>query len=163
MAEIEASAGGAPATGGVGRAAETPQQRRARRAALPQYRNIGLNDITVGYKLAWSAKVSILHRVSGVLMFLVGIPFMLYLLQTSITSELSFMTYQAVVGSWLGKLVVLALLWSFFHHLCAGIRFLLLDVHVGMEREQAARSARIVLIASVVLTLLAAVILFSLG
>ena len=163
MAEIEASAGVAPQRVVDGRAAETPQQRRARRAALPQYRNIGLKDITVGYKLAWPGKVSILHRVSGVLMFLVGIPFMLYLLQTSITSELSFLTYKAVVGSWLGKLVVLALLWSFFHHLCAGIRFLLLDVHVGTERAPASLSARIVLGASVLLTLLSAVILFSIG
>lgn len=167
MAEIDSSGtGGAQAdrAEAAKAAALAREQLRARRKALPKFRNIGMADITpgVGYRLALPGIVSILHRLSGVLMFLVGIPFVLYLLQNSITSELSFQTYKSVVGSWIGKLVLLVLLWSFFHHLVAGIRFLLLDLHVGMERQQAANSARLVLAVSILLTVIAAVPLFGL-
>ncbi|MGE3927748.1 MAG: succinate dehydrogenase, cytochrome b556 subunit [Lautropia sp.] len=135
--------------------------RRAKRQALPQFRNIGIDQI-LRYRMPPPALVSILHRVSGVLMFLIGIPFILYLLQKSITSELSFQTYRAVVASWPAKLVLLALIWGFFHHLLAGIRFLVLDLHIGTERESAARSARVVLGLSILLTLVAAGFLFGL-
>lgn len=127
----------------------------------PEFRNIGIAQI-LNYRMAPAAIVSILHRVSGVLMFLVGIPFTLYLFQKSISSELSFETYRAAVASWPGKLVLLALFWSFFHHLLAGIRFLALDLHFGTEREPATRSARIVLAASALLTLVSAFMLFGL-
>ncbi|MDO5057890.1 MAG: succinate dehydrogenase, cytochrome b556 subunit [Lautropia sp.] len=102
--------------------------------------------------MAPPAIVSILHRASGVLMFLIGIPFMLYLLQQSITSEVSFEQYSAVVGSPLAKLVLLALIWAFCHHLCAGIRFLILDLHIWTDKPKAIASAKGVLIASLVLT-----------
>ena len=79
------------------------------------------------------------------LLFLVGIPFILYLFQNSLTSELSFEAYRGAVSSWLGKLVLLALIWAFIHHLLAGIRFLLLDLHIAGEREPGAMTARVVL------------------
>ena len=134
---------------------------RARRAARPVYRNVDLGDI-VRYRMAPPQLVSILHRISGVLLFLVGIPFILYLLQNSLTSELSFQVYRSAVSSWLGKLVLLVLIWSFVHHLLAGIRFLTLDLHLAGEREQGAMTARVMLGLSVAVTLICAALLFGL-
>ncbi|MDO4904813.1 MAG: succinate dehydrogenase, cytochrome b556 subunit [Lautropia sp.] len=133
---------------------ETPESRRARRAAKPRFRNVGLPDLLGGYlpAMAPPAIVSILHRVSGVLMFLIGIPFMLYLLQQSLTSEVSFEHYLAMVDSWFTKLVLLGLIWAFCHHIVAGIRFLVLDLHLWTEKPEAIKSAKGVLIISLVLT-----------
>ena len=72
--------------------------------------------------------VSILHRISGVVLFLF-LPVFIYLLSGSLSSAADFETYQAVVGHPLVKLVLIGLLWAFLHHLCAGIRFLFLDIH----------------------------------
>ena len=131
------------------------------RAVKPAFRNLDLGQL-LRYRMAPPALVSILHRVSGVLLFVVGIPFILYLFQNSLTSELSFETYRRAVSSWLGKLVLLALIWAFIHHLLAGIRFLLLDLHVGIERQPSATTAKAVLGVSVVLTLVCALFLFGL-
>jgi succinate dehydrogenase / fumarate reductase, cytochrome b subunit len=129
------------------------------RVARPEYRNLSVGQI-LRYRMAPAAIVSILHRISGVLLFLLGIPFILYLFQNSLTSELSFEVYRRAVSSWLGKLVLLALIWAFIHHLLAGIRFLLLDVHVAIEREPSSMTARMVLGVSVVLTFICALFLF---
>ena len=131
------------------------------RKSRPEFRNIAVGEI-LRYRMAPPALVSILHRVSGVLLFLVGIPFILYLFQNSLTSELSFEVYRGAVSSWIGKLVLLALIWAFIHHLLAGIRFLLLDLHIAGEREEGANTARVVLWASVLLTLVCALLLFGL-
>jgi len=138
--------------------AESFAERRARRLARPTFRNIGVGDI-VRYRMPPAAFVSILHRVSGILMFLVGIPFLLYLFQNSLTSEISFQVYRSMVSSWIAKLLLLALIWAFLHHLIAGIRFLFLDLHLAIEREQETLSARIVLGLSVLLTLVCAALL----
>jgi succinate dehydrogenase / fumarate reductase cytochrome b subunit len=82
----------------------------------------------------------------------VGIPFCLYLLQQSLTSEISFESYRAIVGSIPGKLVLLVLLWAFVHHAIAGIRYLLLDRHMGILKESSRLSAQIVLVVSLLLT-----------
>lgn len=129
------------------------------RKARPQYRNIGVSQI-LSYRLPVAGIVSILHRISGALLFLVGIPFFLYLLQQSLTSELSFMSYSAIVGSVLGKLVLLVLGWAFLHHAIAGIRYLLLDRHVGIEKAASHLSAQIALGVSLLLTLVFALKLF---
>jgi succinate dehydrogenase / fumarate reductase cytochrome b subunit len=132
---------------------------RATRTARPEFRNLGLGQL-VAYRYPPSAIVSILHRISGMLIFLVGIPFVLYLFQNSLTSELSFERYRGIVGSWGGKLVLLVLIWAFVHHVLAGIRFLTLDLHLMDGREQNALTARIVLGLSVVITLVCALLLF---
>ena len=95
--------------------------------ARREFKNIGYGQILTSYKLPWSGKVSILHRVSGALLFL-SLPFILYLFDKSLTSELSFITFSEVVGNPLVKLFLLALIWAFLHHFCAGIRFLALDL-----------------------------------
>jgi succinate dehydrogenase / fumarate reductase cytochrome b subunit len=125
----------------------------------PEFRNIHISQI-VRYRLPGPGMVSILHRISGALMFLVGIPFILYLFQQSLTSELSFERYSAVVSHWFAKLVLLALAWAFLHHMFAGIRFLLLDLHVGWDLPAARKSAAIVLFASLILTVLAGLKIF---
>ncbi|MEI7444464.1 MAG: succinate dehydrogenase, cytochrome b556 subunit [Burkholderiales bacterium] len=131
----------------------------AAKKARPQYRNIHVSQI-LSYRLPPAGIVSILHRVSGALLFLLGIPFCLYLLQQSLTSELSFETYRAVVGSVLGKLVLLVIGWAFIHHAVAGIRYLLLDRHVGIQKDAARSSATTVLGITAVLTAIYALKLF---
>ena len=124
--------------------------------ARPEFRNIHVSQLSQ-YRLPLAGIVSILHRISGAAMFLVGIPFILYLFQQSITSEISFENYRAVVGSPLGKIVLLGLVWGYLHHFCAGIRYLLLDLHRGIELEAARRSSVIVLVVSLALTLIVGV------
>ena len=127
--------------------------------ARPQYRNIHVSQI-LQYRLPLAGVISILHRISGALMFLVGIPFILYLFQQSLTSEISYESYRGLVSHWFAKLVLLALIWAYLHHLCAGIRYLVLDVHVGLEKEQARTSAAVVLGVSLALTFVVALKLF---
>ncbi|MBN9425857.1 MAG: succinate dehydrogenase, cytochrome b556 subunit [Burkholderiales bacterium] len=129
------------------------------RAARPEFRNINVGDI-LSYRMPSPAIVSILHRISGVLLFLVGLPFILYLFQQSLLSEISYENYRAIVSHWFAKLVLLALIWAYLHHLIAGLRFLFLDVHVGVDKPSARKSAAAVLIISLPLTLIIALKLF---
>lgn len=117
---------------------------------MPEFRNIHVFDL-MKYRLPWAGKVSILHRVSGALMFLL-IPFVLYLFDKSVTSEVSFEVFKAFVSYPLVKLIILALIWAYLHHFCAGIRFLLLDMHWGVDKASSALSAKVVLIISLALT-----------
>lgn len=94
--------------------------------------------------------VSILHRISGAALFLF-LPLLLWLLQASLTAPESYERYRAAIAHPLAKLVLIGLLWAFLHHLFAGIRFLLLDVHVGTELAAARGSSRVVLGAGVLL------------
>jgi succinate dehydrogenase / fumarate reductase cytochrome b subunit len=127
---------------------------------MPEFRNIHVFDL-MKYRLPWAGKVSILHRVSGLLMFVL-IPFVLYLFDKSITSEISFSTFKAVLANPLAKLVILALIWSYLHHFCAGIRFLMLDLHKGIDKKSSAQSAVTVLVVSLSLTAVCAAKLFGL-
>lgn len=129
------------------------------RKARPQFRNIHISQI-LQYRLPAPGIVSILHRVSGALMFLLGLPFALYLFEQSITSEISFDNYLAIVGSVPGRLALLVLAWAYLHHFCAGIRYLLLDLHMGVAKEQARASARVTLGVSLALTALVALKIF---
>ncbi len=97
------------------------------------------------------AIVSILHRVSGAGLFLM-LPLLIWLLQLSLGSAESFDTLKAVAANPLVKLILLGLLWAFLHHFCMGIRILLIDVHVGVEKAQARASAKVVLAVSLALT-----------
>ena len=103
------------------------------------------------------AIVSILHRVSGALLFLIGIPALLWGVQASLASPEAFAQMKAVLGHPLAKLVALVLAWSYLHHLLAGLRHLLLDVHVGIDLGPARRSAAVVLVVALLLTVLVAV------
>ena len=103
--------------------------------------------------------VSILHRVSGAGLFLL-LPFLLYLLDRSLGSPETFETFAAVVDNWFIKLVLFGLLWAYLHHFCAGIRFLMLDMHKGVDLEPARKSSKIVLVVCITLTLIIGVVLW---
>jgi succinate dehydrogenase / fumarate reductase cytochrome b subunit len=104
-------------------------------------------------KLPLPGWVSILHRVSGAGLFLM-LPALIWLLSLSLGSPDSFETFKSVVGHPLVKLILLGLMWSYLHHFCMGIRILLLDMHIGIEKEQAWASAVAVLVVSLALTVL---------
>jgi succinate dehydrogenase / fumarate reductase cytochrome b subunit len=97
--------------------------------------------------------VSIFHRVSGILLFL-GLIWFLYLLDLSLTSQSGYAKFAEYIGHPLMKLALLVMLWSYLHHFCAGIRFLLLDIHVGGTLPAARTSSFIVFGASVALTVI---------
>jgi succinate dehydrogenase / fumarate reductase, cytochrome b subunit len=111
------------------------------------------------YRLPLAGIVSILHRVSGMLMFLL-IPFVLYLLDKSLTSEISFEYFKGFTSHWFVKLVILALVWSYLHHLSAGVRHLFMDLHIGLDKDSGRKSAVAVFAVSLPLTLLVALKLF---
>ncbi|KJJ94225.1 succinate dehydrogenase, partial [Burkholderiaceae bacterium 26] len=113
------------------------------------------------YRLPWAGKVSILHRASGALMFLL-LPFVLYLFEQSLTSEISFAKFTALLSNGFAKVVVLALIWAYLHHFCAGIRYLILDLHIGIDKASASKSAVSVLIVSLLLTVVFGAKLFGL-
>jgi succinate dehydrogenase / fumarate reductase cytochrome b subunit len=114
-------------------------------------RPVNLDLTTI--KLPLPGKVSILHRVSGAGLFLF-LPVLLWLFGASLNSAESFAMFKAVFASLPAKVVLAGLIWAFVHHFCAGIRFLLLDLHIGIEKEAARKSAGIVLAVSIPLTLI---------
>jgi succinate dehydrogenase / fumarate reductase cytochrome b subunit len=101
--------------------------------------------------------VSILHRASGAALFLVGIPLALLGLQSSLGPGDALSGVRAMLGQPVIKLILLGLVWSYLHHFCAGIRFLLLDVQSGIELAPARRSSIVVLVVSLALTVLVGV------
>jgi succinate dehydrogenase / fumarate reductase cytochrome b subunit len=97
------------------------------------------------------AFVSILHRVSGAILFLV-LPLLLCLLSSSLESSQSFNAFKTWVSHPLVKIMLLGVLWAYLHHFCAGIRHLALDLHIGLELETARATSYIVLGVSLILT-----------
>jgi len=126
----------------------------------PVFKNIGLAQL-IKYRLPWAGKVSILHRISGAALFLM-LPFLLYLLDQSLASEVSYQKFQAITGHFLVKIICLGLIWAFLHHFCAGIRYLLLDLEIGVEKVDANRSAIFVFFLGLALTAVVGLKLFGL-
>ncbi len=123
-----------------------------------RFTNIHILQI-IRYRLPAAGVVSILHRVSGAMMFLL-LPFILYLFDLSITSEISFDSLKGFTSHWFVKLLILAVSWGYLHHFCGGIRHLIMDAHIGLSKEEARKSAHMVFLVSVPLTLLVALKLF---
>ncbi len=113
----------------------------------PKYLNL------VQIRMPVTALVSILHRASGALLFL-ALPWLLWWWQVSLASADAFASLQAMMTHWFARLVMLGLVWSYLHHVCAGIRHLMLDVDVGTELAAARLSSKLVLGISITLTLL---------
>jgi succinate dehydrogenase / fumarate reductase, cytochrome b subunit len=135
----------------------------------PEFRNIhALSDLP-SYRLPAAGWVSILHRISGVLMFAL-MPFIIWMFDTSVSSEISFAKFKAAFNSglwffpgWIWKLVALALIWAYLHHFIAGLRHLWMDVsHAAVTKEFGSKSATFTLAASVLLTLVLGAKLFGL-
>ncbi|MBL8312110.1 MAG: succinate dehydrogenase, cytochrome b556 subunit [Rubrivivax sp.] len=122
----------------------------------------------VKYRLPLAGVVSILHRVSGMLMFVL-LPLIVWFFDTSLSSEISFERFAGAfvsgigwVPGWLIKLVALALIWSYLHHFIAGVRHLWMDMTHSVTKEQGRSSAVITLAGSAVLTVALGAKLFGL-
>ena len=133
----------------------------------PVFRNIHVTDI-VTYRLPPAGIVSILHRISGALMFVL-LPFAMWLFDKSLSSEVSFdvfaSAFSAGIGifpGWLIKLVTLGLIWAYLLHFMAGLRHLWMDVRHTVSKEQGRSSAWTTLVASSVLTVVLGAKLFGL-
>jgi succinate dehydrogenase / fumarate reductase cytochrome b subunit len=133
----------------------------------PEFRNINaFKDLTT-YRMAPAAWVSILHRASGAIMFLL-IPFIIWMFDTSVSSEISFEKFKAAfnVGmlglpGFVWKLVALALIWAYLQHFIAGLRHLFMDLnHDRATKEFGKSSAMVVLVLSLGLTFILALNLF---
>jgi succinate dehydrogenase / fumarate reductase, cytochrome b subunit len=141
---------------------ELPKQR-------PEFRNINaFNDLPT-YRWPLASIVSGMHRISGVLMFAL-MPFILWMFDTSISSEISFARFRSaftaglgVFPGWFIKLVALGLIWAFLHHFIAGLRHLWMDVsHAAVTKEFGAKSAVFTLAVSLLLTAVLGAKLFGL-
>lgn len=133
----------------------------------PVYRNIHITEI-LSYRLPPAGIVSILHRVSGLLMFVL-LPFVVWMLDNSLSSEITFDSFTNVFvagaaglpGGFI-KLVALALIWGYLHHFIAGVRHLWMDATHSVSKAQGHSSAVLTLVLSVALTLLLGAKLFGL-
>ncbi|MEJ5897266.1 succinate dehydrogenase, cytochrome b556 subunit [Aquabacterium sp. G14] len=135
----------------------------------PVYRNIHITDI-VRYRLPLAGIVSILHRISGALMFLL-MPFIIWMFDASVTSEISYESFTSVftvgcadgaVPGWFFKLIALALIWAYLHHFCAGIRHLLMEVSHSYTKQAGKSTAVATLAISLGLTVVLGAKLFGL-
>ncbi len=122
----------------------------------------------VKYRLPAAGVVSILHRISGGLMFVL-LPFVIWLFDLSLSSEASYDQFAAVfiVGAgpfagWFIKLVCLALIWAYLHHFIAGVRHLWMDATHSVSKAQGSSTARLTLLLSLLLTLALGAKLFNL-
>lgn len=104
-------------------------------------------------KLPLPGLVSILHRASGILLF-ISLPLLLWMLQASMRSIETYTQLIVFLQHPLSKLAQLGLLWAFFHHFCAGVRFLALDLHLGTSLAQARASSKWVMGISLLMTVL---------
>lgn len=117
-------------------------------------RPINLNLFTIHFPIP--AIVSILHRVSGVILFLM-IPFMIWGLDLSLASQESFDDLHQLMTSPLIKCVILGLLAAFIYHLVAGIRHIIMDMGTGESLKGGKLGAQLTLIISLILIVLAGI------
>lgn len=133
----------------------------------PVFRNIHITDIA-SYRLPPAGLVSILHRVSGAVLFLL-LPFIVWMFDTSVTSEVSYDSFTSafvagvgVLPGWMVKLVALGLIWAYLHHFVAGVRHVFMDVKHTVSKEQGHSTAVVTLVLSVSLTAVLGAKLFGL-
>jgi succinate dehydrogenase / fumarate reductase cytochrome b subunit len=134
----------------------------------PEFRNINALSDLPNYRLPAAGWVSILHRVSGAVMFLL-MPFIIWMFDSSITSEISYAKFAAAfnvglgfIPGWFMKLVALAFIWAYLHHFIAGIRHLYMDTFHAVTKEFGKSSAVATLVLSLGLTAVLAAKLFGL-
>ena len=133
----------------------------------PEFRNIHAFTDLPTYRLPVAGIVSILHRISGAIMFLL-MPFIIWMFDTSISSEISFSRFTATFNSgmlglpgFIWKLVALALIWAYLHHFIAGLRHLWMDTsHAAVSKEFGKSSAVFTLVVSIALAVILGAKLF---
>jgi succinate dehydrogenase / fumarate reductase cytochrome b subunit len=128
------------------------------RTKRPEFRNINALTDLPSYRLPPAGWVSILHRISGAVMFML-MPFIIWMFDTSISSEISFARFTSAfalgigfVPGWLIKLVALSLIWAYLHHFIAGVRHLHMDINHAVSKEFGKSSAIVTLALSLGLT-----------
>ncbi len=129
------------------------------RAKRPEFRNINAISDLPTYKFPIAAIVSIMHRISGAILFVL-MPFIIWMFDTSVSSEISFARFTHVfsagigfVPGWFVKLAALGIIWSYLHHFAAGMRHLWMDVnHDAVTKQFGRSSALAVLTVSLLLT-----------
>jgi len=132
----------------------------------PEFRNINaLTDLPT-YRLPAAGWVSILHRISGVLMFVL-LPLILWIFDKSVSSEISYARLHNAFGTGASgvilKLVGLALIWAYLQHFFAGVRHVCMDVnHKAVTKSWGGASAKVVLVLSLLLTVILGAKLFGL-
>jgi len=139
------------------------------RAKRPEFRNINAFTDLPSYRLPVAGIVSILHRISGAIMFIL-MPFIIWMFDTSISSEISFAKFTSAfnVGmlglpGFIWKLLALALIWAYLHHFIAGLRHLWMDIsHAAVSKEFGKSSAVFTLAVSIGLALVLGAKLFGL-
>jgi succinate dehydrogenase / fumarate reductase cytochrome b subunit len=124
----------------------------------PEFRNINALADLPTYRLPAAGFVSILHRISGLVMFLL-LPFVVWMFDTSVSSEISFAKFKAAFNIGVGfvpgvlvQLVALVLIWAYLHHLIAGVRHLYMDARHAVSKEFGKSSAVVTLVLSLGLT-----------
>ena len=119
-------------------------------AAVKKKRPVYLDLVRI--RLPVPGFVSILHRISGLLLFVLAF-WLLALLDKSLASAEGYAQIRETLGHPLAKLVLFGLGWAFLHHFCAGIRYLLIDMHIGVDLASARATSWVVLVVSIVLAL----------
>jgi len=117
----------------------------------PRPKYLSLSALLFEIRLPLPGWVSILHRVSGLLLFL-AVLWLLFMLDRSLASEAGFESVRRYAGLPLVKLSLLVLIWAYCHHFCAGIRFLFLDLDKGVDLARARLTSVVVLAVSLALT-----------
>jgi len=118
-------------------------------AAVKKKRPVYLNLVQI--RLPLPGFVSILHRVSGALLFVSAV-WMLFMLDRSLSSEAGFESVRRYTAFPLVKITLLGLIWAYCHHFCAGIRYLFLDLDKGVDLPTARKTSVAVLVVSLALT-----------
>jgi succinate dehydrogenase / fumarate reductase cytochrome b subunit len=117
----------------------------------PRPKYLSLSALLFEIRLPLPGWVSILHRISGLLLFL-AVVWLLFMLDRSLASEAGFEATRRYLGLWPVQLSLLVLIWAYCHHFCAGIRFLFLDLDRGADLATARRTSIVVLVGSLGLT-----------
>jgi succinate dehydrogenase / fumarate reductase, cytochrome b subunit len=136
--------------------------------ARPEFRNINAFSDLPGYRWPLAALVSGMHRASGLILFLL-MPFIIWMFDTSVSSEISFARFVSVFQHGAGfvpgaliKLVALGLIWAYLHHFFAGLRHIRMDIFHTVSKEAGKRTAAITLVLSLGLTVILGAKLFGL-
>ena len=138
------------------------------RAKRPEFRNINAFADLPSYRWPLAALVSGAHRASGLFMFLL-MPFIIWMFDTSLSSEISFARFTHAFQSGIGfvpgilvKLVTLGLIWAYLHHFFAGMRHIRMDIFRTTSKEAGKATAQVVLVLSLGLTAVLGAKLFGL-
>jgi succinate dehydrogenase / fumarate reductase cytochrome b subunit len=144
---------------------ETSSSSRPKR---PEFRNINAFTDLPSYRMPLAALISIMHRASGLIMFML-MPFIIWMFDTSVTSEISFARFTSAFTLGIGfvpgiavKLAALVLIWAYLHHLFAGLRHIRMDIFHSVSKEQGKFTAQVTLVLSLGLTVALGAKLFGL-